>query len=306
MIVTYNKIPDISKILRSVSSGEIDTLIISDNSKSKEILDGIECQVPEILKSKVRIIENEVNLGVSKAINIAFKVGIQEGFFYFHLLDDDAVISGDLFKIERKYYEVLESKGIKIGAICPVVANDLHSLNRRFRLFSEVSSVKLCITSGALITKEVIVTLGGYRESFFLEFADMDFSDRLLRAGFRIFRINSILVVQEFGKNFTFETSVIKLFKIFLITTHSFMLILNISNDFFYNPFYYSIDRRRRTLRESRARYYLRLREDTKLHSRLLNRAWQYILVDFYELAKGMFLMAIFRDSNYLLASIGR
>ena len=93
IIVTYNKIPDLQQINNALVSGDIDGLIVVDNSNRKDLIDGIKQQFLDDISFKYTLIENGDNLGISKAINKGLANSLKKGYDYIYLLDDDAKIS---------------------------------------------------------------------------------------------------------------------------------------------------------------------------------------------------------------------
>jgi len=200
IIVTYNRVPNLQVINKSILEGTLDLLIISDNSGNKSLLDGIRQQFIPEKSNKYIIIENNSNLGISKAMNIALNEASKLGYNFAFLLDDDANISDDFFKLEKEMIENFINDGNKIGAVCPAVSNNFNHLGKQVKRYY-ASEVKRCITSGMLLNVSVAKYIGGYPESFFLGMADVEFTYRMYLNGFKIIRINRVLICQEFGKS---------------------------------------------------------------------------------------------------------
>lgn len=305
VMVTYNKVPDLSKILKAITKNEIDALFICDNSNRKDVLNGIESQLSVARPGSVRLIRNGTNVGISKALNTAFRIALREGFYYIHLLDDDAIISDDLFRLERRCHEDLERHGNIIGVVCPVVSNDFRQLNSQLKRLPDVSVVKLFITSGALISTGLISEMGGYDESYFLEFADIEFSHRLSKLGYTIFRLNTILVTQDFGNAVNKRGLIAKLYQLYWSTSNSILVLkFNYGNDIQPNATYYAPERERIinslnfTLRK------LRRKDDTYVRSNFIRYAMFYFMGWMNSVIRELFLFMIFREPKYLKAIV--
>ena len=197
IIVTYNRIPNIGQLNKALSAGTLDGIIIVDNSGKPSLINGIKSQYLSEHLTKYYLIENNENLGISKALNKGFRKAMEEGFYFIYLLDDDATISENFFEIERETFERLAGEGKNVGAICPVVSNNPDQLDDITKKYT-ISEVRYAITSGLLITTDTINKVGGYDERFFLEWADIVLTQAITSNGLRIFRINQILVVQDF------------------------------------------------------------------------------------------------------------
>ncbi|MEM4090991.1 MAG: glycosyltransferase [Thermoplasmatales archaeon] len=198
IIVTYNKIPDLSNIKKAISQGEIDALFISDNSAREDLLEGIRNQIPVELQKKITIIENGRNLGISAAINIALKKAIDLGYYFIHLLDDDAIVSEHLFRTEQETFIQMLEKGYDVGAVCPLVSNN-HAQMEKWLSRKTISEIRNAITSGLLISSDTITKVGYYDERYFVQLADMEFTSRMFEKGLKIFRINQVMISQDFG-----------------------------------------------------------------------------------------------------------
>ena len=199
IVVTYNQVPNLDQLNSALSEHSLDGAIIIDNSNSFSILEGIRSQFIADHIKKYYLIENGKNLGISKAINIGIKKAIEEGYYFFFLLDDDAIVSSVFFKIERETFEGLLNKGEKVGAVCPTVSNNINQMDGIIRNYPSVEITR-AITSGLLISKNTVKTVGLYNEDLFLSWADIEFTERVSNAGLKIFRINQVLICQPFGE----------------------------------------------------------------------------------------------------------
>ena len=305
VMITYNRVPDLSNILKAISKKEINALFIWDNSNRIDILKGIEAQLSAARPGSVHVIRNGVNVGISKAINASFHMALKEGFYYIHLLDDDAIISEDLFRLERRYYEDLEQRGEIIGAVCPVVSNDFRQLNERLKRLPEVSAVKLFITSGALISACLLAEMGGYDESYFLEHADIEFSRRLSKGGYKIFRVNTILVTQDFGNAVRERGFIAKLYKLYWSTSNSILVLkFNYGNDIQPNSTYYAPERELMINSLSTALLKAAKTDSRYVNSNFVKYVIYYFIVRMHSFIRELFLFMIFKEPKYLKAIV--
>lgn len=293
IIVTYNRVPRLDIIISSIKAKEIDGLIIIDNSNRAEVFEGVENQLDYETKAKFLFIANKKNLGISKALNLGFQNAMKLGYDYFFLLDDDASISKDFFISELTVCRDLLSKRINVGIVCPIVSNDRAQLNKHFKS-SLLSEVKNAITSGLLIRAEAIKKVGGYNEDFFLEWADIDFTLRVFRNGFKIFRINKILVAQDFGETINSRGIPSHIYGYLLSIISRIMLHENRSNDFQPKPFKYAPNRHFE-INKWRA-YFLR-----KNNTNILYFYWAVLIGSMI----GISLFFITGDSGYVQAVKG-
>jgi len=231
IIVTYNRAPDLTKLNKAISKGLIDGIIISDNSNNEVLIEAIKSQFKAEFRDKYIIIENHKNLGISRAMNIALKRALELGFNYAFLLDDDAQLSDDYFEIMEETMEKYKRTDQKIAAICPVVSNNPKHLSKIVRSHI-IDYVKGCITSGMLIDIAIAVSLGGYSEKYFLEYADIELTYRLTSNGYKLLRYNKVLIYQQFGRNIESRLSRFLYSPLYFI--HQYKFYANYFNDIIY------------------------------------------------------------------------
>ncbi|MGC8621956.1 MAG: glycosyltransferase [Caldisphaera sp.] len=238
IIVVYNKVPKLNQINVALLQKELDYLIIVDNSNKAEFIEGIKSQYIAKNTGRYFLIQNHENLGISKALNKGINLALEKGVYFMFLLDDDAVLSQSFFKREINVFEDLLERGEMVGAVCPVVSNDINQLGKKIKKY-DLSQIRQAITSGLLLSKETIQIVGLYPEEFFLEWADIAYTRRILNKGLKIFRINEVLIFQDFGESVREKR--ISLFPYFILSIIENRVIFNLGygNDFFrYAPIY--------------------------------------------------------------------
>ena len=231
IIVTYNKIPNFEVIYKSIEKNNISMVIIVDNSFENEIATSIESSILSNFKSFFSVIRNIHNFGIAKGINIGLKKAIEMNYNYAFLLDDDAIVHENFFEYEFKMIKFLEKTETKIGGVCPIVCNDLRYLNKKFNFKNEIDLCKRIITSGVLINTNIVKELGGYDETYFMEYADVDFYTRMEKYGYKFFRINQVLVIQDFGRTLSNKSLSTVLGSLFQFSVSYLMIFLNRAND---------------------------------------------------------------------------
>ncbi len=236
VIVTYNRAPDLTVINRAMDSRLVDGLIISDNSNDPYIIKGIRNQFDSRFQDKYVIIENHENLGISRAMSIAMKKGLELGFEFAFLLDDDAQLSDDYFELMLDTMEKYKRDDKKIAAVCPTLSNNPKHLSKIIKR-RKTDIIKQCITSGMLIDIMIAVSLGGYSEKYFLEYADIEFTNRLYNSGYKILRYNKVMIYQQLGKNIESIASRVLYFPMYCINILKFNLNLG-NNIMYFMPLY--------------------------------------------------------------------
>lgn len=193
IMITYNELPDSTTINRAL--GSIGAFIIVDNSTDSQIIRKLDESIGQL--ERVKIVHNRMNLGISRAINIGLKEAKNLGKKFVFILDGDARVNKEYFSECYRTWIKLEKQNIKVGIVCPIVMDEglVPSLN-----FSNgFSYIKDAINSGIMTSVEVFEETGGFDEGLFVESADFSFTDRVRGRGYRICRVNKILIEQTFG-----------------------------------------------------------------------------------------------------------
>ncbi|MFZ0891363.1 MAG: glycosyltransferase [Thermoplasmata archaeon] len=196
VIVTHEKEPD-GRLWASLP-GQVDLLVVSDNSVSPEI----QTRIQELCKNSpipYVLIQNRANLGLARALNASVAAARAKGCRCVYFLDHDAGIDPDFFQVQRALLEELEREAVvPVGAVAPIVTDSVPSVPppAMNRSWTPVGSV---ITSGILIRVSTFDAIGGFNESLFVEGVDFDFAARLRTSGRVLVRINRAMVRQQFG-----------------------------------------------------------------------------------------------------------
>ena len=190
-IVLYN--PDMDRIVAVINS-------IKDQVKELYLVDnGSECvsQIRELVDSIVGVylIENSENEGIAKALNQICQKGIEQGFHWAITLDQDTICPANL--VERLTQFVNKEN---VGIICPAV--DYEGIELKTpedgRVFEEVYA---CMTSSSLTNLEAWKFVGGFDESYFIDFVDNEFCMKLRLKSYRILRVNTCAISHQLGNS---------------------------------------------------------------------------------------------------------
>lgn len=196
IMLTYNHIPDTQTL--SYITESVDMLLLVDNNSRNDVQREIK-RICNNMK-KCTLICNSVNLGISKAYNVAAEIAQRDGAEFIIFFDHDAVISSNLFDEYSRAAMTLCDRLYPIGIIVPIVSDDKELLNKKIFARKEYTIVSYPINSGMLVSMKTFKEIGGYEELFFVELADFYFSARVRKNGYKIVRINKVLIVQEFEK----------------------------------------------------------------------------------------------------------
>lgn len=216
LVVTYN--PDVEIFARVVGAAlpQVDSLIVIDNASAgatrtriREILD--RAAGSSAGRGKVVFIQNESNVGPSRALNFAIRSVQSQGRQLFLILDHDSIVQdgavADLaHQLDRlrAHFRVGAVGAVNIELEAPQLEPDAFqggSFRRsRFRIGESVHEVKLLMGSGVLVDSLVFDDVGLFDESYFIDAIDIEFCLRLRARGYRLFLVDSARVAHTRAK----------------------------------------------------------------------------------------------------------
>ena len=221
LMVIYNHIPDVPTLETAIRHS--DELVLIDNGSRPEVrsqLVEFQSRFPE----RCRVILNEKNLGLSQGYNRAIEQLATEGFYWLYFLDHDARFDDRFYTETRAAWDTLESRGVKVGVVVPMVTDDPKYLGNRAGFRREFSFLQNTMTSGILTNMDVFTTLKGFDERLFVEVVDLDFTSRAGLAGYKVCLLHRVLIVQTFGERPEGARDAIRLAE-FLLRMRSFVRI---------------------------------------------------------------------------------
>ena len=191
-IVLYN--PEIERLSLNIDaiSPQVDLIILVDNASS---------DISELKKrftdNRFIWICNDKNLGVAAALNQLVNYADENKYEWILTLDQDSVCSENLvdklLSSSEMYNNVamISPKIIERGSESKKIKSDQPP--------PEVEEVKICITSGCLTNIKAVIDTGGFNEWLFIDHVDHDMCIRLRYRGYRILRVNTVELDQEYG-----------------------------------------------------------------------------------------------------------
>jgi rhamnosyltransferase len=191
VVILYN--PDDS-VIKNVKSyiGFLERLYVLDNS------DVYNQNVIDFCKSNQHIvyINNGLNLGVAKALNLACKVSIEEGCQWLLTMDQDSFIKEGFFDIAKA--AMLDANNIIITASY----NSIFFMPQisKYAGFVEIGTV---ITSGNLLNLIGWKSLGGFCEKLFIDEVDNEFCIRATKKGYKIQATKDVYLDHNLGFKYT-------------------------------------------------------------------------------------------------------
>lgn len=209
IVVTYN--PEMSILERQFRSIPNHSLIIVvDNNSNPEIRDRLKKIVKK--NDRFKLLLNEENLGLARAINQGGKWAYQHGYTMLLMLDQDT--EPDLGSIQKLLgnYKTLLRQGKVVGCVGPRLIDEKTNLNHGFhkikglkwsRIYPENKHFPFEISSingsGTLVSSYLFHQMGGLDENFFIDHVDTEWSFRVLAAGYKLYGIPNTIFKHRMG-----------------------------------------------------------------------------------------------------------
>jgi rhamnosyltransferase len=191
--------PDHVQLTRAVAvmRPQVGAVILIDNGADPQVRHWLE---DEDKRGEITHIVMETNVGVAAGQNIGISWARQHGFSHVLIMDQDSIAASDMVLRLIGTLTKIESSGRKVGAIGPklqdtntresfhfirlgLTGNLVHLLPNE----SEPVLVDIIISSGTLIPLDVIDTVGGMDESFFIDNVDVEWCFRAASFGFNLY-----------------------------------------------------------------------------------------------------------------------
>lgn len=212
--VTYNIDHGFEIALKSYFD-QVDLVVVVDNSTSSDA-QVLLLQIAQAHGERIRLIQNGENLGLAKAQNIGIAVALDEAADWVLLMDDDS--SADEHMVAQLSQAIQNHRlDPRTAIIVPQYqeqgvkreARYVVSPAGRYRrpLFKRVGfsqkpvleNLFIAISSGSLIKAELFRQIGMIRESFEIDYLDVDFCLRAIDQGYRIAAVREAILKHNLG-----------------------------------------------------------------------------------------------------------
>ncbi|VYU05415.1 glycosyltransferase [Clostridium butyricum] len=194
VIITYNIDEKIIEVVKSIEY-QVDKVIIVDNASEErtiKILNSIN------KNNKIKIIFEESNVGIAKALNDGIKLAQKLEYDWVLTLDHDSICERNMI---NKMINVSKLVNDNIGIITPQIYETTKKdyISRKVCDSSLYTYVKDCIQSGSLINIKVFDEIGFFNEELFIYHVDFDFCQRLLKKNYKVIQCNKVTLYHEEG-----------------------------------------------------------------------------------------------------------
>ena len=190
-IVTYN--PEIKCLQDNINAilNQVNVIYVIDNN-SKNLND-----IQKIIEKeeKCKLIKLSQNEGIAKALNIACQNACDEGAEWILTLDQDSICPDNIIEEYIKYIN------LKKCAMLSAIIYDRHKDAVNSEECSEYSEINECITSGSMLNLRVWNKVNGFDEILFIDGVDFDICHRIIECGYKIYRVNAVILNHEIGKS---------------------------------------------------------------------------------------------------------
>lgn len=189
-IVLFN--PDISRLKENINAviSQCEHLYLVDNGSHN--INEINILLTEYMQSKISLICNSENKGIATALNQLVLSAQNEGFRWILTLDQDSIVPSDIIKNYQDYL-CLED----VAILCPVICD--RNKDGYIKPAKGYIEVDRCITSGSLLNIAAWQTVGGFDDCMFIDGVDFDLCYRLKMSGYKILRIQNVILLHELG-----------------------------------------------------------------------------------------------------------
>ena len=189
IIPTFNPNKNFDDVIKNISKLKAKIFIFDNNSKNKKYLEN---------KKDLEIKYSKYNHGYGYAINFFIKKYFNK-YDWFCMLDQDSLLDINYISFLNERFNFGSDKLGLIGTNVRYKNLDKNLLN--FDLKKDFHRKKTLICSGTFISKNIIEKFGYLKESFFMEYIDVEYCLRIEKGGYSNFISSYPFLNQEFGNN---------------------------------------------------------------------------------------------------------
>lgn len=206
IIPTYNGEDFVNGCLNSIVNGVLkpDILVI-DNASNDSTVDKIQTTFEE-----VKLIKNLKNMGFGRAINLGFDFGIESGYDYFLIINQDAELKYKSLEGLIGFAKLLNVDGWAIISPWNLDSNGdteyyfEDNLNKRSGNYSpktigEFDAIPVDFINAAcwLVNAKALKKLNGFDKRFFMYGEDLDFCNRAKYFGYKLFVMKDVYCIHH-------------------------------------------------------------------------------------------------------------
>lgn len=211
VITVYNpRVHDFLFNFRRLKESNLNVIVVNDGSKFDS---GDYEEFSKAVKDlSFELINHEFNRGIASALNSGIRRALSMGTDYVLLLDQDSLVAGNVVKDLLLADELLRKAGRQIAAIGPTPVDVKEGILSDFfcvgpRNASDEFTVEpfhfsrcdFLITSGCLIHRSVLESVGLMDESLFIDAVDFEWFFRARSLGFEAYGVRNVTLTHDMG-----------------------------------------------------------------------------------------------------------
>lgn len=178
----------------------------------------------------LKIKRNSTNKGIATALNQGVKNAIESGFDWVLTLDQDTILKENFLDLAINSFKHFPNKS-KIGAI-GLNSIDLNGNLNYNKFYNNFTIKDYLITSGMFVPIKIFINYGFFKDSYFIDNVDLEFSLRLRSFKKKLLLTKSAGIIHKPGntiyKNFfnltTFQSSNHNSIRRFYMSRNNFLL----------------------------------------------------------------------------------
>jgi GT2 family glycosyltransferase len=216
LTVAYNSVEALGKQMNALlgQSRRLDEIIVIDNGSQDTTIQMLRSEYPQ-----VTVIENNENLGIGAGLAAGLSYSaLRKKYDFTWLLDQDSLPETNALEELIRGYEVCEQQGKTIGVVACIAAHVDSGLSYpgllwRDRLVEPPAEslaqsiwfVDATISSGSLVNRKVVESVGLPRADFFMDIVDIEYCLRIRRHGFQIAIVRDSILHHTLGSPRVFQ-----------------------------------------------------------------------------------------------------
>lgn len=188
VVVLYN--PD-EKVLNNIQtySKDLDKIYIIDNSEREvESVNNIKALV------KANYIKERSNIGISRALNKAAELAVNDGYKFLLTMDQDSKASTNMLSNMIEFLNSINFNEIAI--LSPFHKYENYERKQKKNNAEEVLVVP---TSGNILNLEAYKSIGNFLDFLFIDYVDIEFCLRARKLGYKVIQLNNIILKHPLG-----------------------------------------------------------------------------------------------------------
>ena len=170
--------------LESILS-QVDKAYVFDNSTTANCI---------AFPSTVTYLTEHENKGIAYAMNRIMEMARNDGYDWLITMDQDSIMPDGIIEAYKKHISDND-----VGIICPQVIDSRRSY-MEVKKEPKEEYIDFCITSASCTSISAWEKIGRFDEWLFIDLVDNDFCKRMVVSGYKILRMNELVLDQEFGK----------------------------------------------------------------------------------------------------------